>query len=263
MPDENNQTLRERLPTVSVGAEAAPPAPLEIEEDPEYKIKRWEELLALVKLGNDQARERWDAIEEKTMKYATLLGVIVAAGAIGGFGEVARVLGHRRDWLDGVFLFAYGSVGVVAVAAFICFVWALRLQTITEPPLGRSLLGHVASHNYVDVLYSMSVRFVETTEQLNDGSARKTRWAAWGYRGVLAVLVCAIISTVAYVAIKTRDEVRQNPPTTNQSHPSARPAEPSPTSPNPNVSAPAGQTFQKGIEGGTAPRPTTPPRREQ
>ena len=221
-----------------------------------------------MKLGHEEAHDRWDAVEEKTMKYLTLLGVIVAAAAFGGVDEVARALAQRRNWLDWMFVLASGGVGVFAVGAFVCFVRALRLQTIMEPPLGRDLVSHVATHNYVDVLYSMSVRFVDITEQLDASTAKKARSAVWGYRGLVAVLICAIISTVAYMAIKTGDEMRSKPTPTNQpgsqqttpSGPSAPPARPSSTSPNPSVSAPAGQTFTKGIEG---PRPPTPPRAER
>jgi len=251
----------------TVNTPVAPPVPLEIEEPDEYKIKRWEELLALVKLGHENAHERWVAIEQKAMNYLTLLGIVVAAAALSGIDEVARLLIHRRDWLD--LLFIVASVGVVGFAsgAFGCFAWSLRMQTIMEPPLGRDLLGHVATHNYVDVLYSMSVRFVEATEQLAAGTARKTRAAAWGYRGLLVVLLCAIIGTVVSVAIKTREQMSQKPTSVSQSESpqvtpgvTPAPARPSPTSPDPTVSAPASQTFTKGIEG---PRPPAPPRGER
>ena len=98
-------------------ADVYPPAPLEIAEDDELKIKRWEQLLELVKLGHDQAHQRWDAIEAKMMNYLTLLGVVVAAAALGGVGEVAGVYRQRQNWLDWVFLLAYGGVGVFGVGA--------------------------------------------------------------------------------------------------------------------------------------------------
>lgn len=240
------------------------PVPLEVVEPDDLKVKRWEELLALVKLGHEHAQSRWESVEEKTTKYATLLGVVLAASAV-GFGEVAQIVGTQRDWLHTLFVASYGAVAVFGVLAFVCLLLALRVQSVLYPPLNRQLLGHVASHNYVDVLYSMSIRFVESTENLNQGHETKSRWAARGFYGLQVVLVCAIISSAAYVALKARDEMTKNS-ASSQGTPTIAvapvPAKPSPSSPNPNVSAPAGETFKKGIEGGGQPRATDHPPRK-
>jgi len=232
------------------------PVPREINERDEFKIKRWEELLALVKLGYEQAIRRWDTVEEKTTKYATLLGVIVAAAAV-SFSDVAQLVQRPHNWLTVLFLAAYLCLALTAVAAFVCFLRALKQQTIDEPPLGRTLLEHVAANNYVDVLYSMSVSFVVTTEQVNGIVATKARDALWGYRFLRVALVFAILSTVAYLAVKTREEMTR--PSTVPVSP-APAATPSDTSPNPAVTAPPAQSFQRGIESGPgAQRPSSAP----
>ncbi len=41
---------------------------MEFDRPDNYKIKRWEEPLTLVKLRHEQAHQRWRAVEEKTMK---------------------------------------------------------------------------------------------------------------------------------------------------------------------------------------------------
>jgi hypothetical protein len=209
--------------------------------DTELELQKWRTLYELTQANLARASDQWRMLDDKTMNYSTLLGVVVAVAAL-SLDSIIRLEGQPYSW---VFFLVYFLFWLAALLAFVHFVAALKIVDTETPAFGAELLDHFRANRYIDVLYSMSRRFSEATVRHRTQSEKKAVLAARGYTLFLITLTFGLVSSVVYIPLG----VMRMRMADDQKAPPAASAPKS--TPNPAVIAPANVPEKKGIEGGT------------
>jgi len=231
---------------------------MDILEDRELTLKRYEELYALAKSEFVSEIQRFDAIEQKTTRYSTLLLVLLGIGSV-GLDRFAQLTAGPHGLLSWAFLGFYMTAFLCAVTAQLLFLRALSVQFVPAPPAGQRLVQHFVTNRYIDAIFSLAMRYTAETSQLREILGRKARGAVIGYGFMLATLAFGVAGGLTYVSLRVEwmsmkpKQARGTLPPDTQQPSEVEPSVSRPRSdvePNPEVEAPPFEEVQRGIEGG-------------
>lgn len=172
-----------------------------IEEPEEFSLKRYEELFRFAKGGFDLEQERFSAAESKVERYVSLLVLVLGAGTVIGVREFSAVLkelehGTVFHW---TFVISYGIFYITSILALFTFLRAVSMREIRMLPVDRSMADHFHKNRYIDVLSSLSHRFLEAAEHNRERVGEKYRAASLGFKLLEVALLMAVVSTASYV----------------------------------------------------------------
>jgi len=127
--------------------------------------------------------------------------ILGAAGTI-GIREFVDAASGDKDAVQWVFVVGYALFAVSGVGAFVSFVSALSVQEVPKLPMDDRMVNHFDSHRYIDVIYSLSRRLIEATQEVRTQADKKIDKAAFGYRVLKWSLFFALVSAVAHLILQ-------------------------------------------------------------
>jgi hypothetical protein len=176
-------------------------APPGAQDPPDFAIKRFEELYRYAQSTYQQGHARWTAADEKASKYLSILGVVIGAGAV-TIGEAAKIVAQASTYADWTFVVTYTAGAAFAVASFVCFASALRIQNLEAPSSAPEVITFFSDQRYVDVLHAMSREYLESTERMQQTVEGKFSAAGTGFELMRLAGLCLLVATAMYFSIR-------------------------------------------------------------
>lgn len=173
----------------------------QMQVDPE--TERCEVYLEYAETTYEAEHDRYGWLEEKAMRYLTMLTFIVGSSALTLFEPLVEVLRHPRAG-SGFFVALTVATTLLAVAGVVATLVALRMTLVqirlttemTEVFDGPSELNEIRS--------GLAVRFLEAAGAARAKNDTKAMWLSVSFGLIVATIVTAAFSLILYPIVAAR-----------------------------------------------------------
>jgi heme/copper-type cytochrome/quinol oxidase subunit 4 len=167
----------------------------------DYELKKYEELYSLSKTELEKGHARYTSIEEKTTRHFSVLVFILGLVSI-TIPEYIAVVKSQSTWLHKSFVFIYPILAINVFLSIFFHLRALSFSKYKNVVLNQEMFDHFRNHKYIDVIYSMSKRFADDLETINNVTDAKIKRATIAFRFTYVSLALVALTILVYVLLK-------------------------------------------------------------
>lgn len=178
----------------------------------EVLVRKYEDLYKVTKEIFEREIKRDGSVEEKALRYLTVIGLLIAAAGYVTKEPLAGIVLPLSEFEYIVLLFILGFWLTLLSAAIIIF----RVLSIRDihVPFNKGIVEYYDENSYLDILYASSLNHVELDQKNQIQTNRRARLLIAGHYFILsAILIFAVITgltmTKAWIKTKNQHTVNQ------------------------------------------------------
>jgi hypothetical protein len=146
-------------------------------------------------------REWYLAYEEKVLRYQTISGSVLGAGAL-GLSQVQFALGPVLGTGAGkAFVLFAGVTLIAALWGMIASLFAMRAVDLLRPPAGDKTLRAIATGNPTHIM-DLALKYGEATQKIRDHNVTRSGLLRQAWRAAAIAVVAGALSLVVAVFVR-------------------------------------------------------------
>lgn len=176
-------------------------------EDEEL-VRKYEDLYRVTKEILEREIKRDASVEEKALRYLTVIGLLIAAAGY-SVKEPLVMVSSSASGLNTLCIIVFAVLWLILLIAVIIMFRVLSIREI-HVPINRGIVEYYDAHCYLDILYASSLNHTELDEKNQIQTNRRASLLKLGhYLILIAILVFAIFMGLTITRIWASGNIQQ------------------------------------------------------